>query len=231
MKVAIAAFLTLLCLTQALGQKCSVDSGFRGSSYSINRYKNRELIKTIRNLDEIPLPVRNRLNEHLKSKLGEEFFRKLKLEWGEWIDLERLKRESPKDYEWNAPMGAFDLVFWFSDSTKGLKSFYSTIVLNNDGSIRKDILLPNIRANPEKSKIISCEDAISIAAGLGFPRHALDVSFEYSEKQDSFIWVITDTSGTTPDEPLIIGQGTYKKIEIHANTGSVIRVYKETIVV
>ncbi|MBL8181894.1 MAG: hypothetical protein JNL64_09830 [Blastocatellia bacterium] len=218
---------------ETFGQKCGVDAGFRGSAYSIDRYKNRSLIKGVRNLNQIPMPARGKLIEHLRSKLGKKFFDRLKYDGGEWTDLEALKRESPSDYNRNAPMGAFDLRFTFSDSKKGLKYFYTKLVLDDDGSIREDIGLPDIGVHPEKARIISCRRAIEIAAINGFPKKAMSVSFDYSADADTFVWIVTDSRGTTPDESLLglVGQGTYKKIVINANNGEVIRVYKETIIV
>jgi hypothetical protein len=231
MRLLLVITIIVLCAEQAIGQKCSVDSGFRGATYSIDRYKNRDLIKTIQRLSEIPVPVRSSLEAHLKSKLGEAFSRKVKFGWGYWIDLERLKRESPRDYEWNEPMGSYDLVFWFSDTKKGLKSFYFNLVLNDDGSIRKGMNLPDIATHPEKVQIISCKEAYTVAMNQGFPRDTLSARFDYSEEEQSFVWIVTDIRGTKPDEPLIIaGKGTYKHIEINANTGSVVRIYKETII-
>jgi len=231
MKILLSITITLLCTGQAFGQQCPVNSGFRGTRYSIDRYKNGELIKTVHTLQDIAIPIRNRLNAHLKSKLGDVFSRRLKFGWGYWVDLERLKRESPDVYEWNAPMGSYDLVFWFSDPKKGLKALYSKIILNDDGTIREDINLPNIAANPEKALIIPCRKAVSIAVNQGFPKQALHIKFGYSPEQHSFVWIITDVTGTEPDDPLAVkGQGTYKNIQIDANTGLVLRIYKETII-
>jgi hypothetical protein len=230
--IAVSLF-CVLANHDVIGQKCGVDAGYRGSAYSINRYKNRSLIKAVENLDQIPRPARDKLLEHLRSKLGAKFFERLKYDGGEWIDLEALERESPNDYNWNAPMGAYDLSFRFADSKKGLKYFYSKLVLNDDGSVREDIGLPDIGTHPEKAQIISCKEAIRIALLNGFSKGAIRVGFGYEPTEDAFVWVITDSRGTTSDETLLaaIGQGTYKKIEIHANSGRVIKIYKETIVV
>ena len=228
----LAVTLVLFCAGQSIGQKCSVDSGFRGDSYSIDRYKNRSLIRTIQTLRDIPASVRSSLNAYLKSRLGEPFSRRVNFSSGYWIDLERLKNESPKDYEWNKPMGSYDLVFWFSDTTKGLKAFYFKLVLNDDGSIRQGMNLPDIAAHPEKAQIISFNDASSIAVNKGFPKHSISAQFEYSGNEKAFVWIVTDNRETEPDEKpivLIHGRGTYKHIEINANTGSVVRIYKETI--
>jgi hypothetical protein len=217
----------------AFGRGCPVDAGFRGSTYSIDRYKNRFLIKAVENLNQISEPVREKLIEHLRSKLGEKFFRRLKFGGGEWIDLEALKRESPKDHDWNAPMGAYDLIFRFSDPEKGLKYFYSTVVVDDDGSIRKDIYLPDIADHPEKSKIIPCQQAVVIAQHNGFPKQSINVTFDYSPDEATFVWIVTDSRGTTPDKTLlgIKGKGTFKTMEINANTGHVVKIYKATMII
>ena len=73
--------------------------------------------------------------------------------------------------------------------------------------------------------------AYAIAGKNGFPTEVSVPSFEYSEEKKTFVWIITDARETQPDDPLMPGfEGTYKHIEIDANTGTVVRIYKETIV-
>lgn len=233
MTAVLGACIIYLSAYGVFGQKCAVDAGFRGSAYSIDRYKNRLLVKGVKSLDDIPLPARAKLIEHLRTKLGKKFFDKLKYDGGEWTDVEALRRESPDDYRRNAPMGAYDLRFKFSDSKRGLKYFYSKLVLNDDGSIREDLRLPNIGANPEKSRIISCKETIKIAILNGFPKESVSVDFDYSPTDEVFVWIITDTRATTPDDETfpfgLTGKGTFREILINANTGQVIRINKETI--
>jgi len=105
------------------------------------------------------------------------------------------------------------------------------MALNADGSINGEIRLPDIALNPAKAEIISCRGAYSMAASNGFPIEVSFARFEYSKEQKSFIWIIRDTRETEPDDPLIPRfKGTYKRIDINAHTGAVIRTYKETIV-
>ena len=229
MKLLASTFLALLCAAQISAQTCDVDSGFRGSYFNVS-YKQRDFVKLFRSLDEIPQNVRDRLNEYLRGRLGEDFARKLKFEEGERLDLERLRKKFPAVYKENAKRGSYDLLFFFSDPDKGLKAFFSKMALNEDGSVNVDIRLPDIASNPAKAVIISCQDAYSVAATNGFPKEVSHAWFEYSESQKSFVWIITDSRETEPDDPLMPRfNGTYKKVEIDANTGRVVRVYKETI--
>lgn len=229
---AIIAVLVTLCTQPVSAQKCDVDSGFRGSYFRVG-YEQRELVKFFRSLDEVPENVRNRLDEYLNKKLGGSFRERLKFEEGEWLDRVKLKEQFPSVYQENAELGSYDLLFFFSDTDKGLAAFFSKMVLNEDGSVKVDIRLPDIGSNPEKSEIISCAEAYSIAATRDFPIDLSSAQFEYSEEQKSFVWIITDSREVDPDDSLlmIIGRfnGTYRRIEISANTGAVIRIYKYTI--
>jgi hypothetical protein len=94
------------------------------------------------------------------------------------------------------------------------------MALNDDGSVNREIRLPDIASNPAKAVIISCQDAYSIAASNGFPSEFSFASFEYSDEEKVFVWIIIDSRKTEPDNPLN-GKGTYKRIEIDANTGNV----------
>lgn len=226
-----SAFLVLSCSAQATAQRCEVDSGFRGGYFRVG-YEQRELVKLFRSLDEIPEEVRHRLDEHLREKLGDTFAQNLKFEEGQWLDLKNLRKQFPTVYEENAKLGSYDLLYSFSNPYKGLKAFFTKMVLNEDGSVNREIGLPDIASNPGKANIISCWDAYSIAANNGFPSEFSSARFEYSEKKRIFIWIITDTRETEPDDPLMPRfNGTYKHIEIGANTGTVVRIYKETIVI
>lgn len=225
----VATSLILFGASQVAAQRCDVDSGFRGGYFRV-AYEQRELVKVFESLDEIPQPVRSRLDEYLRKKLGDAFTQRLKFEQGEWLDLEKLRKQFPSVYEENTSLGSYDLTFSFSQPDKGLKAFFAKMALNDDGSIKVEIRLPDIRQNPEKAEIISCREAYRIAEGKSFPMQFSSARFEYSQKQKSFIWIIIDSREVEPDNPLMPrGKGTYRCIEINANTGAVVRIYKKTI--
>jgi hypothetical protein len=224
-----SAFLVLSCSAQAAAQRCDVDSGFRGEYFRVG-YEQRELHKVFNNLEEIPENVRTRLEEYLQEKVGRAFRERLRFEEGVWLDRDKLKEQFPSVYEENANLGSYDLTFYFSDPAKGLKAFYTKMRLNEDGSVNSEIGLPDIRSDPSKAEIVSCQDAYSLAASNGFPSEFSSASFEYSEEEKVFVWIITDSRNTEPDNP-INGKGTYKRIEIDANTGIVVRIEKETIII
>ena len=149
----VATFLILFGSSQVAAQRCDVDSGFRGGYFRVG-YEQRELVKAFESLDEIPQPVRSRLDEYLRKKLGDAFTQRLKFEQGEWLDLEKLRKQFPSVYEENTSLGSYDLTFSFSQPDKGLKAFFTKMALNDAGSIKVEIRLPDIRQNPEKAEII-----------------------------------------------------------------------------
>jgi hypothetical protein len=206
----------------SFGQEWNVDAGYRGSRYSFREYRP----KTIRQLDEIPPPVLSRLITHLKGRLGERFYSKLKFGWGEVINLDELYRIEP--YWKQERVGSYDLVFYFSDRRKGLKAFHSKIVLDGDGSVIDEINLPDIANQPQKANLISVDEAMRIAARNNFVGSKIWPSFEYNAETDSFAWVIHDSEpvtqkGICPSENIPIGHGPYRIISIEAHTGRILK--------
>jgi hypothetical protein len=229
LKLFTSAVLVLFCCTQAGAQKCDVVSGFRGSGFRVG-YEHRELRKVFRALDEIPRNVRARLEEYLELKVGSAFRQKLRFEEGQWLDREKLKEQFPIVYEENENLGSYDLTFFFSDPEKGLRAFYSEMRLNEDGSVNSEINLPDIAFDFSRAEIISCQVAYSIAAMQGFEVEYCSARFDYSEEQKSFVWIVSDSRRAEPDNLLFqTFRGTYKSVDVNANTGAVIRAYKRTI--
>ena len=224
MKLSLSIVICLASCGSAFSQKCAVDSGFRGGRLRVY-YDQRHLVKLFRNLSELPPNVRAQLKHYLDARLGPAFARRLKFDEGEWLDLQQLKKEFPSLYDENLRFGAYDLLFRFSDRAKGLKYFYAKVALNDDGSVSDDIKLPKIGSDATKGQIISCQEAINIAVTQGFPRERIHPWFEYSEENDSFIWTLTDTKRLDAG---LFGNGTYRKIDVNANTGKILRVYEET---
>lgn len=225
MKVLLGLLVSIICVTCAAGQTCNVDAGFRGGRFNVY-YEQRHLVTLFRSLNSLPPNVRGRLDDYLKTRLGSAFAKRLEFDEGQWLDIKELQKEFPALYEKNLHLGTYDLLFRFSDPAKGLKYFYAKLALNDDGSVNEDIKLPNIGKNPAKAEIISCENAIQIAVTHGFSRDRISPWFEYSPEHDSFIWVLTDSKRVDSGQ---YGNGTYRKIDVDANTGEILRTYKETI--
>lgn len=217
----------LLAVSFTGAQTCNVDSGYRGGAFTVY-YEQRHLVKLHRSLDEMPPQIREKLDKHLRDKLGSDFVKKLKLEYFEYLDLEQLRKEFPSLYDINAKIGAYDLLFRFSDKANGLKFYYVKMRLNEDGTVADEIDLPNIAFEPNKAKLIPCKRAVEIAASRGFPKQYQSVEFRYSPERGRFIWIIHDKRETTPDsEDFLVTLGhIFNYIDIDANSGEVVRTYK-----
>lgn len=220
----IVAFVLLLSSYQSHAQKRAVEAGYRGSRYSFRDYHP----KTIGKLGELPPTVLAELVSHLKSRLGERFYGALEFSWGEMIDLDELYRVEP--YWKREEVGSYDLTFYFSDQKKGLKAFYSKIVLDARGHAIEEINLPDLANYPEKANLISVAQAMKIAADNGFVGSSKWPDFEYNEENESFAWVIHDgqevkQKGVCPssDDVFMIGHGPYRRIFIEAHTGRVLK--------
>jgi len=213
--------------SESYAQKCEVDSGFRGTKYDY-RDNNR---RTIHKFNQLPLEVRAELNTGLLARVGAGFFHRLTFAWGYAFDLDDTPRLTPSA-SLTEFADAYDLVFYFSDRANGLKGYYFKVMLDAKGKITDDVSLPDLASSPGKAGLISCKTAIAIANTLGFPGKRSSVRFDFNPETKSFIWIVTDPNPTTPDdEPLllIIGRGTYRHVDIDANTGEVLRIYKQTI--
>ena len=227
---ALALLLVWLSVTApAQEQKRDVEAGYRGSRYSFREYRP----KTFRQLKELPPEVLANLSRHLEQRLGTQFYTKLEFSWGEAIDLNELHSVEP--YWRNERVGSYDLVFSFSDRAKGLKAFYSKVVLDARGDIVEEINLPDIASQPQKMNLIPSTEALRIAAQTNFVGKKIWPSFDYYADTDSFVWIIEDSDpvtekGACPSESdsfmslLSIGfGGPYRRLFIEAHSGHILK--------
>lgn len=170
-------------------------------------------------LDELQQNIREKVVEHLKSRLGEDFFRKLRFTGGQVVDFTELYRVNPraKHYEWT--VHAYDLHFEFTMPNKGIKSYTAQIKLNSDGSVLSEIDLPDFARHPEKLNFTSIAKVKRVAEKAGFDLTEAETEIDYDLRQDSIIWRFTKV---VSDDGLIIQ---YKNIEVDAHSGIVIRQY------
>ena len=218
------AFCSLFA-SQTAAQNCPVEDGYRGTS---NFSRNTESFVSVRKLNEISPSIQRRIEAQLKARVGEQFYERLRFDYGDAEDFDDSSLLKPNEVE---RIDGYDFNFKFSDKRKGLKAFHFKVAADADGHIINDLALPDIASNPQKANLISCKQALAIASKNGFPLERSSIYFEYDRKTESFNWRISDSQAVEPDEPSFgFGQGTYKKISIEAETGKVLKIYKETIV-
>jgi len=225
---ALGLILALCGAEYAYGKACKVDAGFRGSRFHVY-YEQRHLVTVSHRWKSLPRSVKSKLKEQLEARLGRQFAKRLQIDEIQTLDLGKLQREFPALYDQNRKLGTYDLLFRFSDRSIGLKYFYTKLFANADGSVNEQIRLPNIAADLQMANLISCEAAVQKGVDEGFPREDTSPDFGYSSECDCFVWVLT--SGKAIAQTSLVGKGTYKKIDIDANTGRVLRRYTETIII
>ena len=205
--------------------KCPVDYGYQWT----RSFGNAKAWLSVGKLSEIDPAVAQRINEQLRKRVGDTFFKRLKFEYGRADDLDS---SEPLKADQSKRIDGYDFVFEFSDRKKGLSAFHFKIEVDGSGKIfEKTLPLPDISEHPEKSILISCQQAMAIAKRNGFTPKRSSLIFVYDWDADVFTWVVTDSKEVQPDQPSFLIGGTYRKIDIEAHSGRVLKIYKETIVV
>jgi hypothetical protein len=204
-------------------QKDGIDAGYRGARYSFRQYSPKD----IRKLNEIRNPILSLMISQMKNRLGKHFYHRVRFDWGEAIDLNELYRVEP--YWKTEDVGNYDLVFHFSDRSKGLKSFYFKILFDAEGKIM-DMSLPELNAQPQKSNLISVKQATAVALKANFLSQNVSAFFDYDRSAGSFIWIITDRAAVTErgickngEDMVLNGHGPWRQIIIEAHTGRILK--------
>ena len=172
--------------------------------------------KEPRSLNDLPVAVRELLRSHLKSRLGDLYYRRLKFVGGQVIDRAELLRLEPdsKDYEWEVP--AYVIDFDFRIPELGLASYPAQIELRADGSVIKEIDLPAFGSDLGKQAFFPFTKALEVALKRGFDRDGIKATLKFSERFNSLVWDFREVSG---DDGLVIKSET---LLVSAHTGEVL---------
>jgi hypothetical protein len=208
----LALFLSLLAVNAEPDAQPSVKK-YGGDTY-FGEYKPAKA----KSLDDIPEPARSRIVEHLKKRLGEKFYSILKLSGGQIVDLDELRRKEPnsKNYQWEAP--AYLLHFEFRMPEKGIAFYQATIECRRDGSVIKEIDLPEIAKHPERGTFVSLKEALKAAKGFDLEKSSVEM--DYREKEGKCVYRVTQLVRETG--PRLF----FKSVDIDAHTGRAVAVYK-----
>ncbi|MCB9854048.1 MAG: hypothetical protein H6818_00055 [Phycisphaerales bacterium] len=168
---------------------------------------------------DIPKAVREKVERHLRERLGDAFYDRLKFTGGQMVDFDELRRVDPdsKNIKWT--IHAYDLHYRFAMPDKGIVGYTAQIKLNADGSVLHEIDLPNFVQHPEKLKFLSIDDARRVAIAQGYDLTDARPSIDYDADCDCVYWhferqIEDDGIGGKDDD-----------IEINAHTGAVLRRY------
>ncbi|HBA72624.1 MAG: hypothetical protein A2X82_13920 [Geobacteraceae bacterium GWC2_55_20] len=180
--------------------------------------------KNPKSLNELPKNIRDCVTKHLKNRLGETFYNSMTFAGGQVVDIKQVYRKNPnaKNFRWE--IHTYDLHFEFKRPEVGVASYTAQILLRSDGSIIKEINLPQFSNSPEKLRIIPLTKAekTAITNGLRINYRKNKVNddspgIDYDEKQDILIWKF---SQIIADDGLRIK---FLNFDVSAHDGSLIR--------
>jgi hypothetical protein len=140
-----------------------------------------------RSLGEVDPSARARLEEYLQNRVGRELAAKLRLVGGSIVDRDQLRRENPAsvNYQWRPPK--YDLKFSFPLGTDD-GSFCASVSMDEDGSIVKELTLPNFQRHPQRRIVATAVETAAIARKAGVPEQA-SRELVYFRDSDTLEWV------------------------------------------
>lgn len=173
--------------------------------------------KIIRYDKDLPATIKEKVANHLKERVGGDFYAKLRISDGIIVDLDRLLivEDYLNTYHWTPQ--SYYLSISFMDTTNGIACFSAKMVLDKEGNIIEEINLPNIQQDISKGEIMSMAEAIEVAKCNNYYNEKTYIDFEYDENNDCFTWIFT--------EPIYNDKFTssYKRFRIAAHNGKMLK--------
>lgn len=154
-----------------------------------------------KSLNELPRPVREKLNSHLVERLGPELASRLTLAGGQIVDRDILKARVPEsgNFKWRVPKYNLQFNVPVGDDPTG---YCASVRLDEDGTILAPIGMPDLRAHPERAHIALPAEATRVARRAGVPiekatrnlqyfrdTETLEYDFEFAKHDDGLVIV------------------------------------------
>jgi hypothetical protein len=172
------------------------------------------------NIEELPLEIRRKAVEHLKARLGDEFFAGLSFAGGQIVDVDAVYHANSRAKTVHPDIFSYDLHFQFARPDIGIEKYEAQIKFRKDGSLFEEIDLPAFRQNPEKRRLLHFSTIAELAAAAHFPKPIERAELGYSRERDEIIWRLSHK----PADRAISGQRLY--MEISAHDGNVLRTFE-----
>jgi hypothetical protein len=165
----------------------------RSSSIALSPYAPKE----VESLSELPDAISAKVRDHLVERLGDTFYSQLKFQRALIVDFEELYRVAPWARAARWEIFAYKLEYEFARRDLGIKSYGAEIWLRRDGTVIREIDLPNIRRDPKKSTLIPVKEAIQVSKMNKFRPESIELA--YRTEEDSIAWRMVRQSrdGTT----------------------------------
>lgn len=142
---------------------------------------------------KVPVFICDINRKYLSERMGVFFYSKVKFRGCDVIEPEKYselknKRGFTDKASCNGKIKyAFEYYFMIQDSMK----FYFTTIYDEKGNLLSKSQTPDIRQNPDCMNIVDVCEAKTIAeADTEFKGKMTGISLEYSQKYNSFVWVV-----------------------------------------
>ncbi|MDZ4403298.1 hypothetical protein [Prosthecobacter sp.] len=226
----------LLCLMQA-GQGSAApsadvqDGKNAGVSKSAGWYFMGDKAKPLTSLDALPAGVLGKLQAHLKSRLGREFYADLKFSSGRQADAEEMRGRATSKNASDFRM--YDIQFTWSLPDSGVESYVAQIGLREDGSVFEEIDLPAFTSKKGALPLVPLKKAKEVAKLHGFAKTSFETAIGYDRETDALFWRFSRPAGDEffPFDPAPRTGGLhFYHLEVSAHDGSIVRQYLSRVV-
>ena len=197
-----------------------------GVSKSAGWYFMGDKARPITSLNALPAGVLVKLQAHLKSRLGPEFYVLLKFSSGRQADAGEMRRtHTSKD---GSDFRMYDVQFTWSMPDSGIESYVAQIGLREDGSVFEEIDLPAFATKKGALPLVPLKKAQEAAKLHGFAKAPFETAIGYDRQTDSLFWRFSRPAGDEffPFDPVPRSGGMhFYVLEVSAHDGSVMRQY------
>lgn len=221
----------LLCLMSAWSGSAAPpadaqDGKKEGVSKRAGWYFMGDKARPLMSLKALPADVMEKLQAHLKSRLGTEFYPLLKFSSGRQADAEEKRRTNrSKD---GSDFRMYDVQFTWSQPDSGIESYVAQIGLREDGSVFEEIDLPAFATKEGALPLVPLKKAKEVARQHGFAKAPFETTMGYDRQTDALFWRFSRPAGDEffPFDPAPRTGGMhFYTLEISAHDGSVMQQY------
>ena len=185
-------------------------------------YDHRPYIsKQVRSLAELPIMIVKKVQNYLKSRVGEKFYRKIYFKAGQIMDTTKYDKYF-KNFK-IASRYSYNLCFATSNIKKGIGEYTATIELNDFGNVINDINLP--KENKDIIRLVSLKKIKKKAIVEKFyVEGQTKIEMNYDSSKNILVWkFINDdykSNGIYFEKELTFNAHNGKRLELKTSTGT-----------
>lgn len=154
--------------------------------------------KVIRSFKGLPKPIAHKIKRHLEERLGTSLAKDFELINGQMFDIKQLKSQN-SNLEYNT---YYRLCFSYRNLKAGISMYSSTLELDENGNVMKDIDFP-LKTGNSYRKVSSFSEIKKKALTSGFYNtKTTTIDIAYLDKENILVWRFTNKR-TIDDEQIL----------------------------